>query len=71
MLFRSSQQLVGWKIVPLAAGEAEAVTVKLEPLLLSVYDPQARHWVQPKGRYEIHVGSSERNTPLSATFAAH
>ena len=65
------QQLVGWTTVPLAAGEAKTVAVKLEPLLLSVYDSQARHWVRPKGRYEIRVGGSERDTPLSATFAAH
>jgi beta-glucosidase len=65
------RQLVGWANVPLAAGEAKTVTVKLEPLLLSNYDAKARHWVQPKGRYEVHVGSSERDTPVMGTFTSH
>ena len=65
------QQLVGWTNVTLAAGEAKTVTVKIEALLLSVYDAKARRWVQPKGRYEIRVGSSERDTPLAGTFTAH
>jgi beta-glucosidase len=63
------RQLVGWTHVPLAAGEAKAVTVQLEPVLLSVYDAKARHWVQPKGHYQIEVGSSERETPLTGSFA--
>ena len=62
------QQLVGWANVSLTAGEAKTVTVTLEPLLLSVYDAKARRWIEPKGRYEIRVGGSERDTPLSATF---
>ena len=65
------RQLIGWTNIPLAAGEAKTVTVKLEPLLLSTYDQKTRHWVQPKGRYDIHVGASERDTPLTGTFTAH
>jgi beta-glucosidase len=62
------QQLVGWVKTPLAPGESQTVTVKLDPLFLSVYDVKASGWKQPKGRYELHVGSSSRDLPLTADF---
>ena len=64
------QQLVGWANVPLAAGAAKTVTVALEPMLLSVFDPKSRRWRQPKGRYEIHVGASSRDERLSGAFVS-
>ena len=66
---RVPQQLVGWANVLLAPGESNTVTVKLEPLLLSIYDARSRHWRQPRGRYEIHVGTSSLEPRLTATFA--
>lgn len=62
------QQLIGWANVPLVPGEAKTVTLKLEPLLLSVYDAKSRHWVQPKGPYQVHVGSSAHDISLTGTF---
>ena len=62
------KQLVGWANVPLAAGEAKTVTVKLEPMLMSIYDSKARRWVQPKGHYQVSVGGSEHDVALTGSF---
>ena len=67
--FRNApQQLVGWAQTPLAPGESKTVTVKLDPLFLSVYDLKSGQWKLPQGKYDIHVGSSSRDEPLSASF---
>lgn len=65
---RVPRQLAGWTRVSLAPGEAKTVTVKLEPLALSVFDVKKSKWRQPKGRFELFVGRSLRDTPLKGGF---
>ncbi len=62
------RQLAGWSRIDLAPGERRTVTVAMEPLTLSVFDAAARRWRQPKGRYDIFVGGSSRDTPLTASY---
>lgn len=62
------QQLVGWAQTELAPGESMSVTVKLDPMFLSIYDVKSANWKQPKGKYDLHVGGSSRDTPLSGSF---
>ncbi len=52
------KRLVGWQKVMLEAGESRQVTVKLEPLAMSVWDVAGRRWVKPKGEGLIMVGGS-------------
>jgi len=60
------QRLVGWEKIQLAAGESRAVTLKLNPEYLSIYDPEKDKWELVPGDYTIKVGGSSRSTPLAA-----
>lgn len=66
---RPARRLVGWSRVELQPGETRQVTVKFEPLALSIYDTKARKWQRPTGRFEISVGGSSAATPLSRSFS--
>jgi beta-glucosidase len=61
------RRLVAWEKVTLAPGESKAVTLTLEPFLLSIFDAAADAWRLAPGDYKIFVGTSSRNTPLTAT----
>jgi len=51
----------------LGPGEAKSVTVKIEPLFLSIFDAEKDRWELLPGQYQVFVGGSSRNTPLSAS----
>jgi beta-glucosidase len=53
--------------VMLEAGESKQVTVKLEPLAMSVWDVKKQQWVKPTGEYRVMVGGSSEQLPLTAT----
>ncbi|HUP03005.1 MAG TPA: glycoside hydrolase family 3 C-terminal domain-containing protein, partial [Bryobacteraceae bacterium] len=61
------KRLVAWQKIPLAAGEAKTVTVKLDRKFLSIFDEQKDDWSLLPGQYTFLVGGSSRSTPLSAT----
>ena len=52
----------------LAAGQSKTVTVKLEPLSLSIFNVEKDAWEVLPGEYRIFVGGSSRNTPLTASL---
>jgi beta-glucosidase len=58
------KRLVGWQRVELGAGESLTVTVKAEPLALSIWNDKAHTWERPAGKAEILVGPSSAETPL-------
>lgn len=60
------KRLVGWSKVPLQAGEQKDVTIKVEPLMLSVFDADKEQWSITPGKYKVWAGSSSRDLPLSA-----
>ena len=61
------RRLVGWSKVQLAAGESRTVTVKVEPLFLSIFDVDKDRWELLPGEYQFFVGGSSRSTPLTAS----
>ncbi len=61
------RRLVAWEKVTLAPGESKTVTLTLDPFLLSIFDSAADRWQLVPGDYKIFVGTSSRNTPLTAT----
>lgn len=65
-------RLVGFDRIELAAGESARVEVVVDSTAsnrpFSIWDVDADRWVAPKGRYEIAVGSSSRDLPLSDTL---
>ena len=62
------KRLVAWQRVTLAPGESKAVTLKLNPLYLSVFDPANDGWQLLPGDYEVLAGASSADTPLTATL---
>lgn len=62
------ERLVGWQRVVLEPGESREVTVKLEPLAMSVWDVTGKRWTRPAGDYRVMVGASSADDTLSATL---
>ncbi len=60
------KRLIGWSRVALQPGEDKLVTVKVEPLMLSVFDADKDQWSIAPGGYKVWAGSSSRDLPLSA-----
>ena len=62
------KRLVGWKKVKLAPGEAQEVTVGIEPRELEIFDVARNTWQIVPGEYRVFVGGSSRDTPLTQNF---
>jgi beta-glucosidase-like glycosyl hydrolase len=60
-------QLAGFARVPLAAGASAVVEFELHADRTAFVGPDLRRIVEP-GEFEVHVGRSARDLPLSATF---
>src|SRR5262249_14034658 len=63
------KRLVGWSRVALKPGESKQVTVEVEPLFLSVFDPQRDQWQRVPGDYTFLAGGSSRELPLKQSVA--
>lgn len=67
------KRLVGYAQVTLGAGKSANVQLKIDPAApthpLSYYDAASHQWRIAPGTYRVYVGTSERDTPLTATFA--
>ena len=61
-------QLRGFSVVLLDAGEAISVSVTLTPRDLSVWDVDAHAWARVPGTFGVHVGASSRDFRLSGSF---
>ena len=62
------QRLVAFERVQLAPGESKTITVDLNPLCLSIFDPVKDAMQELPGRYRILAGPSSADTPLAADF---
>jgi beta-glucosidase len=60
------KRLVGWQRVELKPGESKTVTVVLDPLNLSIFNVEKDAWELLPGDYNVRVGTSSREVPLSA-----
>jgi beta-glucosidase len=65
------KRLVGWQRVSLQPGESKAVTVTVDPLMLSIFDEQKDGWNLLPGMYKIFAGPSSADTPLHGTLEVH
>ncbi|MFZ0393344.1 MAG: glycoside hydrolase family 3 C-terminal domain-containing protein [Terracidiphilus sp.] len=59
------KRLIGWARVDLAPGESKQVTVAVSPDRYSVYDPTSDSWKVVPGSYNVIVGASSRDLPLT------
>jgi beta-glucosidase len=62
------RRLVGWSKIALGPGEQKDVTVKVEPLMVSVFNVDKNLWEVVPGEYKVWAGASSRDLPLSATI---
>lgn len=62
--------LRGFAKVTVPAGGVETVHLTLGPRELALVDQRMRTVVEP-GTFEVHVGASSTDTPLSAKFDVH
>jgi len=62
------RQLKGFAKATRKAGESGRVTVTMDRRAFSVWDVAKGSWVVIPGRYEIFVGDSSRDLPLTATI---
>jgi beta-glucosidase len=63
------RRLVGWSKIALSPGEQKDVTVKVEPQMVSVFNPDKNLWEVVPGEYKVWAGGSSHDLPLSATIA--
>lgn len=63
------KRLVGWQRVPLAPGESKTVTIALNPLTLSIFDPEGGKWKLLSGDYSLTVGSASDSTNLETRIS--
>jgi len=62
------RQLKGFSKVMLTAGEKKTVHIPLTSRDLSIWHTATHKWAEVAGEFKVFVGSSSRNTPLSAAF---
>jgi beta-glucosidase len=63
------RRLVGWSKIALGLGEQKDVTVKVDPQMISIFNPDKNVWEVVPGEYKIWAGGSSRDLPLSAMIA--
>jgi beta-glucosidase len=61
------KRLVAWDKIQLAPGETKAVSLRLDPHYLSIFNVDKDNWELVPGEYKIFVGGSSRSTPLTGT----
>jgi beta-glucosidase len=65
------KRLVGWKRVNLAPGESQTITVAIDDRVLKTFDENKNSWDLTAGDYQVLVGNSSDNTPLTANLIVH
>jgi beta-glucosidase len=61
------KRLVAWDKIQLGPGETKAVTLRLDPHYLSIFNVDKDDWELVPGEYKVYVGGSSRSTPLTGT----
>ena len=67
-LVRPEKEMKAFARVALEPGETKTVTLTLDQEALSYYDPAVKGWVAEVGEFQVVVGSSSRDTRLTASF---
>jgi beta-glucosidase len=62
------KRLAGWKRITLAPGESQAVTVLIDERVLKTFSEARNAWDFAPGDYQIFVGGSSDNTPLTGNL---
>ena len=65
------KRLIGWEKVDLEPGESKTVTLKIDPLYLSIFDTAADRWTIAPGEYKVLVGPSSAALPQTAIVSVN
>jgi beta-glucosidase len=61
-------RLVGWTRVALSPGESRILSVPIDDRVLKTFDEEKNAWNRTPGDYQVLVGGSSDNTPLTGTL---
>jgi beta-glucosidase len=64
----SYRRLVGWKRITLAPGQSQTVAVPIDSRALKTFDEAKDTWNFAPSDYDVFVGGSSNNTPLSGSL---
>ena len=64
----SFQRLAGFARITLAPGKSQTVTISIDPRVLQTFDEAQARWNLAPGSYEVLVGPSSGNTPLTGSL---
>ena len=67
----SFKRLVGWKRLLLSPGESQTITVAIDDRPLQTFDEASNRWIFAPGDYQILVGASSDNVPLTGRLSVH
>ena len=62
------RRLAGWTRVALSPGESKTVSVPIDDRVLKTFDEEKNAWNRTPGDYQVLVGGSSDNTPLTGTL---
>ncbi len=62
------KRLIGWEKVELQPGESKTVTLKIDPLYLSIFDASTDRWTIVPGEYKVMAGPSSATLPLTTNL---
>lgn len=65
------RRLVGWTRITLAPAQSRTVTVAIDARVLKTFDAALSDWNFAPGTYEVYVGGSSENTPLTGSLIVH
>jgi beta-glucosidase len=60
------KRLIGWEKIALQPGESKTVSLTVDPLYISVFDPSSDQWKIVPGEYKVMAGPSSSALPLSS-----
>ncbi|MGH8289375.1 MAG: glycoside hydrolase family 3 C-terminal domain-containing protein [Steroidobacteraceae bacterium] len=64
--WEAPRRLGGWSKIALAAGASAAVSIRVDPRLLAVFDEAHDRWQRPAGTYRVWVGESSAKLELES-----
>jgi beta-glucosidase len=67
--WEAPRRLAGWSKVSLAPGGSAALSITVDPRLLSTFDEAAASWRMAAGTYEVWLGDSSADTKRSAEMS--
>jgi beta-glucosidase len=62
------RRLAGWTRVTLSSGESKMVSVPIDDRVLKTFDEEKNAWYMTPGDYQVLVGGSSDDTPLTGTL---